>query len=453
MKKVLLFTTALSLSFIQHTSLAQSACVSTPSCAELGYNASSCPNGGLKCPFGNTWNCEITNYKDKITELEKEIEEQENELKNCINCKVGDILYSDMSTSPKLISGKTPIGIVFDPVRKLAIALEEKKTSNPNRLGGSISYKPTITADWQGKTDTQANLKYCQDNNLSCPAFEYATTYKTEGTNAGDWYLPAAGELMNIISNAWFLEETLIEIGGQRFTLQNAGDYGYLFSTYGSIGSFTGITMDYDATLGYARLIINFSKTEPEQRICEIGDILYSDKTCSSSSITSNGKIPIAIVFEPTKRLAIALNVSTRKIWQHNDGLEYDDIPNLANITSTTNAENDWQGKENTRTAIKFCNTTNLCPAFEYVNSYKTEGTQAGDWYLPAAGELKAITDNINMLNISLKNIGQNTLSTSGDYFWSSSEYSNKNAWCFDNKKITYCGKYYNSYTIPVLAY
>lgn len=32
-------------------------CVSTQDCTALGYTESSCPNGGVKCPFGNKWFC------------------------------------------------------------------------------------------------------------------------------------------------------------------------------------------------------------------------------------------------------------------------------------------------------------------------------------------------------------------------------------------------------------
>ena len=39
-------------------------CVATQDCASLGYTEASCPNGGIKCPFGNTWNCgNFTNEK------------------------------------------------------------------------------------------------------------------------------------------------------------------------------------------------------------------------------------------------------------------------------------------------------------------------------------------------------------------------------------------------------
>lgn len=39
---------------------------------------------------------------------------------------IGDILFSDMTTSSNPVTGKTPIGIVFDSNQKLALALSSK---------------------------------------------------------------------------------------------------------------------------------------------------------------------------------------------------------------------------------------------------------------------------------------------------------------------------------------
>ena len=96
------------------------------------------------------------------------------------------------------------------------------------------------------------------------------------------------------------------------------------------------------------------------------------------------------------------------------------------------------------------------CPAFEYVNSYKTEGTKAGDWYLPALGELNAIYGNKDVLNIALGKIGGTKLWAS--YYWSSSEYSNYYAWSlsFSDGGVYYGDKHhysYYGYVRPVLAF
>ena len=55
MKKSLYLSTAIVGVMIGGNVWAQ--CVSTQDCATLGYTETSCPNGGVKCPFGNKWYC------------------------------------------------------------------------------------------------------------------------------------------------------------------------------------------------------------------------------------------------------------------------------------------------------------------------------------------------------------------------------------------------------------
>ena len=103
---------------------------------------------------------------------------------------------------------------------------------------------------------------------------------------------------------------------------------------------------------------------------------------------------------------------------------------------------------------LEYCKTNgNSCDAFEYVNSYKTEGTQAGDWYLPAMGELYAIYGNKDVLNITLGKIGGTGLYA--DY-WSSSEVSSSSAWILifnDGYLDIYMKDHGSVYVRPVLAF
>ena len=181
---------------------------------------------------------------------------------------------------------------------------------------------------------------------------------------------------------------------------------------------------------------------------CIIGDILYSDKSCDLNVIAS--KKPIGVVFDRASKLAIGLEESNQ-YWSDS----YLDVPGLSNITSSSAVTVDWRGKNNTRVVLEYCKTKEKsCPAFEYVNSYKTEGTQAGDWYLPAMGELNAIYGNKDVLNITLGKIGGTKLGTNN--YWSSSENSYYNAWYlrFSDGYVSYNGKYYNDgYVRPVLAF
>ena len=242
MRKFLLYSTIL-VAFTM-SGAAEAACIQTPSCSSLGYTSSQSCNGGIKCPFGNAWNCTASDLSTQITELTNKITEQTNkitEITNKIttieekivtiesgasssNCILGDILYSDKSCDPNVVASKKPIGVVFDRANRLAIALDtELKTWSDEYFDvpalSNYSSPSEIIADWQGKNNTRLVLEYCKANGKSCPAFEYVNSYKTEGTLAGDWYLPAMGELNAIYGNIGVLNTALGKIGGTKLPL------------------------------------------------------------------------------------------------------------------------------------------------------------------------------------------------------------------------------------------
>ena len=233
MRKFLLYSST----FMVLNGVAEAACIQTPSCSSLGYESTSSCSGGIKCPFGNAWNCnlinkinsintQITNLTNKITTIEEKIVKIENSASSS-NCIIGDILYSDKSCDPNVIATRKPIGVVFDRANKLAIGLEESQqywsTEYFDVPGlSNIELTSAAIADWQGKNNTRVVLEYCKANGKSCPAFEYVNSYKTEGTQAGDWYLPALGELNAIYGNKDILNIALGQIGG---TELGTGDY------------------------------------------------------------------------------------------------------------------------------------------------------------------------------------------------------------------------------------
>ena len=230
MRKILLYSSAL---VVGLSGVAEAACIQTPSCSSLGYSSSSSCSGGTKCPFGNYWNCDainkvnsinsqITNLTNKITTLETKVTELQKDAATA-NCKIGDILYSDMSCNTNVVISKTPIGVIFDVTNKLAIGLEESSSSlrwsddyfdvpGVDNIGDST----LAITDWDGKKNTSTILAYCRTKGKSCPAFEYVNSYKTEGTQAGDWYLPALGELNAIYGNKDALDIALRKIGGTK---------------------------------------------------------------------------------------------------------------------------------------------------------------------------------------------------------------------------------------------
>ena len=239
MKQYLFLTSALVVSGLL-SGVAEAACIQTPSCSSLGYTSSSSCRGGIKCPFGNAWNCTVVDLTNKISEITNKITTIEEKITvieengggsgtttpDYTNCTVGAILYSDMSCNANVVASKTPIGVVFDTTNKLAVGMVGSEV--PYSEGGlqwskeyfdvpglsNITSWDTVTADWQGKKNTQIVLEYCKANGKSCPAFEYVNSYKTEGTKAGDWYVPAMGELNAIYQNKDVLNMALGTLGG-----------------------------------------------------------------------------------------------------------------------------------------------------------------------------------------------------------------------------------------------
>ena len=243
MRKILLMSSALVVSGLL-SGAAEAACIQTPTCSSLGYTSSSSCTGGTKCPFGNAWNCTVVDLTNKITEITNKITTIEEKITvietieekitvieenggssstpDYSNCKIGSILYSDKSCDPNVVASKKPIGVVFDRANKLAIGLEESRQywSYPDYFDvpGLSNITSSSTADWQGKNNTRVVLEYCKANGKSCPAFEYVNSYKTEGTKAGDWYLPAMGELNAIYGNKDVLNIALGKIGGTKLS-------------------------------------------------------------------------------------------------------------------------------------------------------------------------------------------------------------------------------------------
>ena len=244
MQKFLLYSSALFLL----SGAAEAACIQTPTCSSLGYTSSSSCNGGIKCPFGNAWNCtiidKITEITNKITTIEEKITVIEenggsSSTPDYSNCKIGSILYSDFSCNENVVYTKEPIGVVFDEVNHLAVALEEKKdiawSTTAFDIPGLDLHPSDAEYDGWGKKNTRVIYEYCKANGKSCPAVEYAYEYKTAGTNAGDWYLPSYVEMDKIETYSDTIDSAMSKINKKKLERTGSGyyyeDYTYFYWT------------------------------------------------------------------------------------------------------------------------------------------------------------------------------------------------------------------------------
>ncbi len=212
-------------------------CTPTPDCASIGYTETSCEGDSLKCPFDITkmmcmpcdssfrYDCSGENItggtgsacggKYVSCECSEGSVFKDGACACDDSCTVGAIYYSDGTCSACVVSGKTPIGVVVkDNELVMSNGTENIQWGERNMdVDGLTNYPSSIDVltDFNGKDNTAKIVAYFGENvDTSLHAGVFCYKYATEGTNAGDWYLPAVGELHNYVydnrnklSNTW----------------------------------------------------------------------------------------------------------------------------------------------------------------------------------------------------------------------------------------------------------
>ena len=458
MKKFLLLSSTAAM--LIWSNYVNAACVSTPSCTTLGYDSKTpCSNGGIKCPFGEAWNCKISELKDKITELEKEIEVLEEKNNTIGVCNVGDYLYSDMSCDPYLHTDECPIGIVVDGINNIAISKDTFKY-NSNYPSESYFFAPGQNIDltnsgipapkypildFNGKKNTYDLYNYCKKNNLSCPFLEKVANYSIGNTSPGDWYIPAYGELGYLSLLSPLIHKKLVYSGCEYSVPYDDNPYNAdpvwsstisypnkaandIFETYSvtrlfgnGYSIYKGIsTSPLDTSPSEVVMLVQFTPKKKEvddNRDCQIGDILFADKTCSN--IVGGEKTPIGVVVDPEKRKAVGLSDSP--VYSKSEC----DLPDICNLTENEyedNALNDMNGKQNTNIMYQCVQKNSLNYALISTTvKYKTEGTKEGDWYIPSLGEFSQVVNNTTI---------NHSLSLAGGEFADSEDMSGITGYC-----------------------
>ena len=107
---------------------------------------------------------------------------------------------------------------------------------------------------------------------------------------------------------------------------------------------------------------------------------------------------------------------------------------------TTGNSLSDFDGKSNTAVLVGLGSAYTAANA---CNQYGTTALPAGNWYLPAMGELGYIIPRLNVINVTLQAVGAVQLSD-GYYIWSSTEYDKDSASAVDTSTggVFYFSKY-----------
>ena len=251
MKKILLASVGV---MVMSAGMAYAACIPTPSCVSLGYESSSSCEGGIKCPFGNAWNCTLVN---KITEIENKITEIINNAGNP-SCQVGYIYYSDKTCSMSLDGSKTPIGVVvYVDGRGHGQVMALKSVGN-YAWGGYGTDIPILTNITSAESASY-DLNSCSNtekilaagDKSKYPAAWAAHEYKTEGTEAGDWCLPATGVFTSYYNNQQLVNIGMTNVGGTQIGTSSVVWSSSESNSYGAWYSY--FSGDYGVGIGHYR--------------------------------------------------------------------------------------------------------------------------------------------------------------------------------------------------------
>lgn len=105
---------------------------------------------------------------------------------------------------------------------------------------------------------------------------------------------------------------------------------------------------------------------------------------------------------------------------------DFDGVGNTKIITDLATSDSDWK----TASSIANISSTGYYPAACCCWRYHTEGTNQGDWYLPACGELGYIMPRFNKIQEAIQKImdayggSVGVILDTSNFYWSSSEYN-----------------------------
>ena len=426
---------------------------------------------------------------------------------SCETCAPGKILFSDGTCFSKNQTGKAVTGIVLSTNPNLVMSTYSGSTSytgsgqswiTTSYISGLTNHSASSALnDMNGKNNTALIKAHGTKTGYYYLPIDYALSYSSGSIGKGSWFIPSGGQAKLIGQNKSAINQGLSAAGYS--SMSNSDQY---WTSSGTI--YTGAnpnTQNYfvfklssnslssygSGHTNQTRYVAEFTpaacNSNSSQDNTAIGDILYSDMTTSYEVIS--GKTPIGIVFDPERKRAIALEKSPQGLkWfdeatyctsvEKNEsgngyfkcstsGQDYFcDVPELTNMPSG----NDMNGEENTLALMTSsrCRNNNTCngnwpmfPAASYAYKYKTEGTQAGDWYLPAIQEMAIIRDDLSNgkysnINIGLNLVGKESLSST-TIFWASTEYGEDRAHCVGATDGLPFLKYKTNYVLPAINY
>lgn len=365
--------------------------------------------------------------------------------------QLGYILNSDMTVTASQESGKTPIGVVvcsYAGGGGQAIALKSiglyKWSTKLTDISELQNYASYGDAAQDYKSCKNSNIIRAQGNSSAYPAVWAAYEYSTEGTEKGDWCLPAAGIFYSASTRDVSRPSSLVtgalpkdeywSSTEKRNLYAYTNDYMSIFDdhfnlsyrpkddTY-EIGRFSvgGVQPVIGFCGGTWRTLVyvqsedacvppaDIGRCNGYAAYCSLGDILFSDGTCSSRM--SSKKTPIGVVAYKSGKCGYALALESIGSYQWTN---LDDISEkgFRKWGSPQVAASNDIGDD-----IYFPSIEEF-PAAQAAKQYSTEGVD--EWMLPGAKIINSYYNNQAVINAGFTRAG-GTPFTNNTHVWTAS--------------------------------
>ena len=344
--------------------------------------------------------------------------------------QIGDFVYGDKTWSKILNPNKTCVGVITD-VRSRDfdfVALNYLGTAQRSTVNTLVTDIVTTTVaaeanlDFKGKYNTQQWVSQIGINNL--PAFKLCLEYGIGDFGAGQWYLPAAGQLIQFGYKYTDLNSKIVQAGGQGLTEL----YALTSTQYDTTQAWSWRSGNNDllssskSNANYVRPFCTYEYNPVPNGIYiydKNGDYFTKEQWTAAGKANADA-MGVGVVTDEAQ-FVMSLKEGSDVQWGP------DTLVNNIITAERDLASLDFKGKWNTEQIISQLGAANA-PAANYCVNETFIKNEKG--YLGAFGEWRVAHDNKTEVDSLLSLVGATPVFTNYG-IWTSTQVSNTGAWLY----------------------
>lgn len=349
--------------------------------------------------------------------------------------QIGDFVYGDKTWSKILNPNKTCVGVITDVRSRDFDFVALQQSDSLLRLDVRETTYPGVTLfinadaalmDISGKATTSIITSVSPDSSLC----NYVNSYGTEGFPAGSWFIPAAGQLLPLVTYKDVLNASLTAAGGILVNQSNTNSIWSCTSTDTNyacrlLNGSNALSTTYKDNSHYGRAFCTYEYNPVPNGIYiyDKNNDYYTKEQWTAAGKTSEDAVGVGVVTD-NAQFVISPDQYYELKYQTSDTV----ISNIVTIEGREDiARKDCRGKSNTNEMIRSMGSA-VVPAAEYCNGYSFLNGQKG--YLPGVGEWREAYYNKSEVDACMSLIGGAAI-IANNYYWASTQYKVGYGWKF----------------------